>query len=43
MMFASSHNQVVEELNMKNTLLNTERDELTTVILEQSKQMTGTE
>ncbi|XP_026221409.1 unconventional myosin-Va-like [Anabas testudineus] len=32
--------QVVEELNMKNTLLNTERDELNTVILEQSKQMT---
>uniref|UniRef100_A0A3Q1JUY7 Uncharacterized protein n=1 Tax=Anabas testudineus TaxID=64144 RepID=A0A3Q1JUY7_ANATE len=29
-----------EELNMKNTLLNTERDELNTVILEQSKQMT---
>ncbi|KAK2842399.1 hypothetical protein Q5P01_012599 [Channa striata] len=32
--------QVVEELNMKNTLLNTEKEELNTLILEQAKHLT---
>ncbi|KAF3688717.1 Unconventional myosin-Va Dilute myosin heavy chain [Channa argus] len=32
--------QVVKELNMKNTLLNTEKEELNTLILEQAKQLT---
>lgn len=40
---AFSHNQVVEELNMKNSLLNREKDELNTLILEQAQQLTGTE
>lgn len=37
----SSYNQVVEELNMKNSLLNSEKDELNKVILEQAQQLTG--
>nr|XP_020479837.1 unconventional myosin-Va-like [Monopterus albus] len=32
--------QVIEELNMKNSLLNTEKDQLNTVILEQAQQLT---
>uniref|UniRef100_A0A3B4VE94 Unconventional myosin-Va-like n=1 Tax=Seriola dumerili TaxID=41447 RepID=A0A3B4VE94_SERDU len=38
--FFLSHNQVVEELNTKNSLLNSEKDELNILILEQAKQLT---
>lgn len=40
--FASSQNQVIEELNMKNSLLNSEKDELNKLLLEQTQQLTGT-
>uniref|UniRef100_A0A7N8X613 Myosin VA n=1 Tax=Mastacembelus armatus TaxID=205130 RepID=A0A7N8X613_9TELE len=40
---ASPCNQEVEELNMKNNMLSTEKNELNTLILEQAQQLTGTE
>lgn len=43
MIYQSSHNQVVEDLNMKNTSLSTEKDELKTLILEQAQELSGTE
>ncbi|XP_073327527.1 unconventional myosin-Va-like [Pagrus major] len=38
--FKEQTQQVVEELNMKNSLLNSEKDELNKVILEQAQQLT---
>lgn len=43
LIFASSQNQVIEELNMKNSLLNSKKDDLNKLILEQAQQLTGTE
>uniref|UniRef100_A0A8C2ZTZ5 Myosin VA n=1 Tax=Cyclopterus lumpus TaxID=8103 RepID=A0A8C2ZTZ5_CYCLU len=41
--FSSSHIQVVEDLNMRNSLLISEKDELSKKNLEQADQLTGTE
>lgn len=39
---ALSSPQVIEELNLKNSLLSSEKEELNTLIIEQAQQLTGT-
>lgn len=41
--FLFFQNQVIEELNMKNSLLNSKKDELNNQILEQAKKLSGTD
>lgn len=39
---ALSSPQYIEELNLKNSLLSSEKEELNTLIIEQDQQLTGT-